>query len=57
MILDYPTTSDEDRKTAQKLIDDTFARASPQVYFERYRTYLLALAPAMAQQVLEIFGK
>ena len=56
-IVDDPGTSDDDRKTAQKLIDDTFAGASPQVYFERYRTYLLALAPAIAQQLLEVFGK
>ena len=56
-ILDYPATSEEDRKVAQKLIDETFAGASPQVYFERYRTYLLALAPAIAQQLLEVFGK
>ena len=33
------------------------AGASPQVYFERYRTYLLALAPAIAQQLLEVVGK
>jgi hypothetical protein len=56
-IVDDPATSDDDRKIAQKLVDDTFAGASPQVYFERYRTYLLALAPAIAQQVLEVFGK
>jgi len=56
-IVDYPGTSTPDRETAQKLIDETFAGASPQVYFERYRTYLLALAPAIAQQVLELFGK
>jgi hypothetical protein len=56
-IVDDSGTSEEDRKIAQKLVDDTFAGASPQVYFERYRTYLLALAPAIAQQVLEVFGK
>ena len=56
-ILDYPATSDDDRKIAQKLVHETFAGASPQVYFERYRTYLLALAPAIAQQLLEVFGK
>ena len=48
-----------DREAAQKLIDETFAGASPQVYFERYRTYLLALALALAiaQQLLEVVGK
>jgi hypothetical protein len=56
-ILDYPATPAADREAAQKLIDETFAGASPQVYFERYRTYLLALAPAIAQQLLEVFGK
>ncbi len=56
-IVAYPGTSEPDRGAAQMLIDETFAGASPQVYFERYRTYLLALAPAIAQQVLEVFGK
>jgi hypothetical protein len=56
-IAEYPAASAPDRETAQRLIDETFAGASPQVYFERYRTYLLALAPAIAQQLLEMFGK
>ncbi len=56
-IVAYPGTPDADRAAAQALIDETFAGASPQVYFERYRTYLLALAPAIAQQLLEVFGK
>jgi hypothetical protein len=56
-IVEYAGTSEPDRERAQKLIDETFAGASPQVYFERYRTYLLALAPAIAQQLLEVFGK
>ena len=56
-IVAYPGTSAPDREAAQKLIDETFAGASPQVYFERYRTYLLALAPAIAQQLLEVVGK
>ena len=56
-IVDYPGTSEAERKTARELIDKTFAGAGPQVYFERYRTYLLALAPAIAQQLLEVFGK
>jgi hypothetical protein len=43
-------------RRAKKLIDETFAGASPQVYFERYRTYLLALAPVITQQVLEVVG-
>ncbi|HEV8390744.1 MAG TPA: hypothetical protein VGQ35_12925, partial [Dongiaceae bacterium] len=51
-IVAYPGTPEPDREAAQTLIDETFAGASPQVYFERYRTYLLALAPAIAQQVL-----
>jgi hypothetical protein len=55
-IVAYPATPDADRETAQKLIDETFAGANPHVYFERYRTYLLALAPAIAQQLLEVFG-
>lgn len=50
-------TASRSRAAAQKLIDETFAGASPQVYFERYRTYLLALAPAIAQQLLEVVGK
>jgi hypothetical protein len=56
-IVAHPGTSAPDRETAQKLIDETFTGASPQVYFERYRTYLLALAPAIAQQLLEVVGK
>lgn len=55
-ILEHPGTPEPDRETAQTLIDETFAGAGPQVYFERYRTYLLALAPAIAQQALEVFG-
>jgi hypothetical protein len=31
--------------------------ASAQVYFERYRTYPLALALAITQQVLEVVGR
>ena len=56
-VLAYPATSEANREIARKLVDETFAGASPQVYFERYRTYLLALAPAIAQQVLEVLGK
>ena len=55
--LAHPGTPDADREAAQKLIDETFAGASPQIYFEWYRTYLLALTPAIAQQLLELFGK
>jgi hypothetical protein len=56
-IIAHPGTPEPDREAARKLIDETFAGASPQVYFERYRTYLLALAPAIAQQLLEVFGQ
>lgn len=56
-VVAYAGTSAPDREAAQKLIDETFAGASPQVYFERYRTYLLALAPAIAQQLLEVVGR
>ncbi len=55
-IVAYPGTPAPDREAAQKLIDETFAGASARVYFERYRTYLLALAPAIAQQLLELVG-
>ncbi|HWA48750.1 MAG TPA: hypothetical protein VG742_10775 [Dongiaceae bacterium] len=51
-----PATTQPDKDTAQALIDETFSATSAQVYFERYRTYLLALAPAIAQQLLEVFG-
>ena len=54
-IVAYPGAPAPDREAAQKLIDETFAGASPQAYFERYRTYLLA--PAIAQQLLEVVGK
>jgi hypothetical protein len=56
-IVAYAGTPAHDREAAQKLIDETFAGASVQVYFERYRTYLLALAPAIAQQLLEVVGR
>jgi hypothetical protein len=51
-----PNTAQEDKDAAQVMIDETFAGSSAQVYFERYRTYLLALAPAIAQQLLQAFG-
>lgn len=51
-----PNTTPEDKDAAQAMIDETFAGSSAQVYFERYRTYLLALAPAIAQQLLQAFG-
>lgn len=51
-----PATVQTDKDAAQVLIDETFAGTTAQVYFERYRTYLLALAPAIAQQLLEVFG-
>ena len=54
-ILTDPASGDADKEAAQKLIDETFAGSSAQVYFERYRTYLLALAPAIAQQLLQAF--
>lgn len=49
-------TAQADKDAAQTLIDETFAGTTAQVYFERYRTYLLALAPAIAQQLLAVFG-
>ena len=55
-ILADPASTEPDKEEAQKLIDETFAGSSAQVYFERYRTYLLALAPAIAQQLLQAFG-
>lgn len=55
-ILSDPNAADADKEAAQSLIDETFAGSTAQVYFERYRTYLLALAPAIAQQLLQVFG-
>lgn len=55
-ILSDPNAAQADKDAAQTLIDETFAGSSAQVYFERYRTYLLALAPAIAQQLLQAFG-
>lgn len=55
-ILSDPGFAQPDKDAAQKLIDETLAGSTAQVYFERYRTYLLALAPAIAQQLLQAFG-
>jgi hypothetical protein len=55
-IVSDPNAAQADKDAAQSLIDETFSGSSAQVYFERYRTYLLALAPAIAQQLLQAFG-